>query len=318
MKKRGNIIFITSVLVLSLSSIAHAINKIRPQISEATVLGQQLIKELTDNIKIANQAYKNASSAMEKEEAARSARDAAQNFMEALNDIKTFGNDTIRGYNSRQIQIAAITLAELITRLNSVTIEIKSKRMEIADMTDAGVFMDTAIAGKEEQRSKTMKELQYDHKIKKDIQKAIADQEAILGKTWSSTITCAIYNLLVGNSRGICYDIDWTFGGNGPQMSAYNPSAQQSKTPRQKLTKQQHAALKAWNRLSKSELLSKEITSTRQLDEAKNMLDQLNNIKEDLRNVPVKYKDTLYKVNAAADSLEQKMAAAKKNWLKIV
>src|SRR5579872_977575 len=318
MKKRVNIVFITSVLLLSLSPATHAINKIRPKVSEATALGQQLIKELTENIKIANQAHKDATSAMEKEEAARSARDAAQNLMDALNDIKTFGNDMIKGYNSRQIQIAAITLAELITRLNSLTIEIKSKRMEIADMTDDRVLMDTAVDGKEEQRSKTMKDLQYDHKIKKDIQKAIADQEAILGKAWSSIITCATYKLLVGNSRGICYDIDWTFGGSSPKMLENNQSAQQPKTVRQKLTKQQHAALKSWNRLSKSELLSKDITSTRQLDEAKNMLDQLNNIKEDLKNVPVKYKDTLYRVNAAADSLEQKMAAAKKNWLKIV
>jgi len=318
--KKINIIFAINTILCLTSPLAWAITKkIRPQVSEATVLGQQLVKELSESVKTANEKYKSTTVALEKEEAARAARDAAQNLIDALNDVKTFGTDVIKGYNSKQVQIAAITLAELLTRFHTLKLEIKSKRMEIANMTDAGIFMDAPIAGKEEERSKAIKDLQYYHQTKKDMQKAIADQEVVLGKTWSNIITTAIYNLIIGNSRGICYEIDWSFGAHTPQILTNDqPHIQQAARVRQKLTKRQHAAIKSWNRLSKSELLTKDISSKRQLDEAKNLLDQLNGIKQDLQNVPVKYKDVLYKVNAATESLENKMAAAKKNWLKIV
>jgi len=135
-------------------------------------MGQQLIKELGENVKTTNTIFKTAASGPERQEAAKNAQESAQNLIDALNDIKTFGTDVIRGYNSKQIQIAAITLAELLTRLNTIKIEIKSKRMEIADMTNVGVFIDTALSGKEALRNQAIKEQKKSSRNKKSHKKS--------------------------------------------------------------------------------------------------------------------------------------------------
>ena len=323
MKKTIKAVFITSIIVcLNSSSVINALPKTRA-ISEATMLGQQLIKEIDENIKKTNEIFKSATSGPEREEAAKNACDAAQNLIDALNDIKTFGTDIIRGYNPKQIQTAAITLAELLTRLHRTKLEIKSKRMEIIEMTRVGIFFDTVISGKEAQRNQAIKEQQNNHKEKSDIEKAMGAQKEILGITWNNIITSAIYNLLIGNSLGICYEIDWSFGTHNAKIlenSQTNNKQMIATSSRQKLTKRQHAAIKSWHRLSKSELLSKELSSTEEVIQANNLLKQLQNIQDDLKNVPAmaRYKNIVHAVTKAANSLSQKIDAAKTRWLKII
>lgn len=324
MKKTIKAIFIINMVIcLTSSGIINAAPKTKPRpISEATMLGQQLVKELNDNIKKANETFK-GTIGLERENAEKDARDAAQNLTNALNDIKTFGTDIIRGYNPKQIQIAAITLAELITRLHRLKLEIKAKRLEVADMTDVGMIVDSALPGKEAQRSQAMKDQQYNHKEKSDIRKAMDAQKEILGTKWSDIITLVTYNLLIGSSLGICYDIDWSFGAHTAQILE---SGQTVNKPRlatrskQKLTKRQHAAIKSWYRLSKSELLTKEISSTQQVVQANDLLKKLQDVQDDLKDVPpiAKYKNIAHEVNKAVTSLSQKIDVAKTRWLKIV
>jgi len=323
MKKIVNIVFASTILLFTNQNI-NAVPKAKPRpISEATMLGQQLIKELEENIKKTNEAFKSATTPLQKEEATKNAQDAAQNLINALNDIKTFGTDVVRGYNPKQIQIAAITLAELITRLHRIKLEIKNKRLEIADMTNVGVFIDSPLSGKEAQRSQAVKDQQYNHKEKNDIKKAMDAQKEILGTKWSDIITSVTYTLLIGNALGICYEIDWSFGAHNAKVLENGQTVNRPILPRsskQKLTKRQHAAIKSWYRLSKSELLTKEISSTQQVVQANDLLKKLQNVQEDLKDVPpvAKYKNIAHEVTKAVNSLSQKIDAAKTRWLKIV
>ena len=294
--------------------------------SEATMLGQQVIRELGGNVKKSNIVYKASVEDVERQEALKNAHDAAQILLNTLNDIKTFGNAIIRGYNSAQRRRAAITLAELLMRENTLEIEIKSKRMEIRDMTSIGYVIDTAMPGKAEIREQAIKEQKKLHIILKDIRKAMNDQEAILSQPWSNTIKLAIHNLIVGNSLGIAYGVDWYFGGPGAKLLAEDGTTKKHPAiaPASKRmhntgdAKKQNSAIRSWHHLRKSELLSKEISSAHQLSQAKDLLNKMIAIKKDLRGVPTKHKAILDKVSSSIDSLERKIDRAKVSWLKVV
>lgn len=321
MKKIKIAITTAAIIYVTSCSIIHALPKPRP-ISEATILGQQLIRELSHDIRKANDMYDAAASISEKEEITKNAREAAQNLVEALNDVKTFGTDVIRGYHPKQIQIAAITLANRLIRLNIEKIKIKSRRTEIAGITNIGVLIDTAVSGKEAERNQAIRDQQYNHKVKNDIQSAIEYQEEILGPKWTNAIKSVIYNLLVGNSLGICYDIDWSFGAHNTSIleRSHHGSDHAQGSSSRKLTKKQHAAIKSWHHLSKSKLLSKDLASTEEVIQAKDLLKKLEYIREDLKNVPTKakYKDIVHRVNKSIDSLSHKIETTKTRWLKVV
>ncbi|HEX4068814.1 MAG TPA: hypothetical protein VHX42_01825 [Candidatus Babeliales bacterium] len=316
MKKLAQIMFIVS----SLSVISIYPKKIKQ--SESEKLGQQVIRELGDNIKQANGVFKAAVTDTEKRTALERAHDEAKILLDTLNDVKTFGNDIIRGYNPAQRRLAAITLAELLMRENSVNVEIKSVRMEIKDMTDSRSLFKSAKSGKSEQRDQAEKKIKELHTERKDVRKAIADQETILGQTWSDTIRLAINNLIVGSSYGIAYGIDWYVSGHGAKLMTTAPNKTVSSEPKtvrnnpSSITKEQKAAIKSWRHLRKNELLSQEIATAYQLTQAKELLNKLNAIKDDLRNVPLKYKYVLDQVTENSDSLARKVDRAKTRWLK--
>jgi hypothetical protein len=290
--------------------------------SEAEMLGQQVIRELGDKIKQENNVFRAAVTATERQDALKNAHEAAQTLLNTLNDIKTFGSNTARGYTPAQRRLAAITLAELLTRENSVNVEIKSKRMEIKDMTDPNSLFSFAKSGKSEARAQAEKDIKKLHSERNNVRKAISDQEAILGPEWSDTIRLATNNLIVGSSYGIAYGIDWYFGDHGAKLMTEKTSAPaaKSKAARSKkqpsLTDKQKAAIKSWHHLRKSELLSKEITTAYQLTQAKELLNNLNAIQEDLKDVPSKHKHVLDKVTENADSLARKIDRSKTRWLK--
>ena len=64
----------------------------------------------------------------------------------------------------------------------------------------------------------------------------------------------------------------------------------------------------------------KEISSTQQVVQANDLLKKLQNVQEDLKDVPpvAKYKNIAHEVTKAVNSLSQKIDAAKTRWLKIV
>jgi hypothetical protein len=307
------IILLTSTIVCS----SFVINA-----SEANRLGQQVIRELGDNVKRANLVFRAAVSENERQDALKNAHEAAKTLLNTLNDVKTYGNETIKGYNAAQRKHAAITLAELLTRENSLKIEIENKKMEIADMTDIGYILNSPKKGKAEQHAQAKKEKKALGIELNNIRQAIRDQEMILKQDWSNTIRLAIQNLIVGSSYGIAYGIDWYFGDHGAKLltEENNKPQAMNREPKMKrsmpLTNKQKAAIKSWHHLRKSELLSKEITTAYQLAQAKELLIKLNNIKDDLKNVSVKHKYILDKVTENADSLARKIDRAKTRWLK--
>lgn len=314
MKKLARIIVVFS----SLSTIMTAF-PVKIQQSESERLGQQVIRELGDKIKQANAVFRSAVTDTEREDALKGAHEAAQTLLNTLNDIKTFGTNETKGYNPAQKRLAAITLAERLTRENSLNAEIKSKRMEIKDMTDPNSLLSFARPGKSEARNQAEKEIQALHKERNNVRKAIADQETILGQEWSDTIKLATNNLIVGSSYGIAYGIDWYFGDRGAKLMTEKNHKSVKKSKRiskQPLTNKQKTAIKSWHHVRKSELLSKEISTAYQLTQAKELLNKLNVIKEDLQNVPLKYKHVLSKVTENADSLERKIERSKTRWLK--
>jgi|GEM_PF-3163450 hypothetical protein len=324
MKLRMNVALIAIAIPVGLINNTHANPTNLRIVSEGTILGQQVIRELGENVKKANILYKAAVTDAERQEALKVAREAAQTLINTLNDIKTFGNDIVKGYNAAQRRQAAITMAELLMRENTLDIEIKSKRMEIRDMTNIGYIIDSPVPGKAEAREQAIRDLKSLHATLKDIRKAINDQEAILGKSWGNTIKLAIHNLIVGNSLGIAHGIDWYFGGAGAKLLAKDGTSQEStafahssrRTPGN--AKKQNAALRSWRHLRKSELLSKEIASAHELSQAKDLLNKLTAIKQDLKDVPIKHQSTLDAVSSSVDSLSRKIDRAKVSWLKVV
>lgn len=324
--KKGNNMKKISLLtatVLCVSTISSNITA-RQQLSEANTLGQQVVRELGEKVKEKNLIFRSAVGDIERQESLKNAHMAAQTLLNTLNDIKTYGSDTIRGYNAAQRRQAAITLAELITRENSLHIEIKNKRLEIKDMTDPNSLLSFAKPGKSEARSQAEMDIKKLHLERNNTRKAIADQEAILGTAWSDTIRLAIQNLIVGNSYGIAYGIDWYFGDRGAklmvehnQSRAMTPSSARSKSKKaMPLTQKQKSAIKSWNKLRKNELLSKEITTAYELTQAKELLNKLNMVQDDLKDVPLKHKPVLDRVTEKADSLSRKIDRSKTRWLK--
>jgi hypothetical protein len=322
-KKMMNTLSIIAVASIATISTIESYPIKKRALSEANMIGQQVIRELGENVKKANEVFKVAIGDEERQPALKNAREAAQTLINALNDIKTFGNDVVNGYNPAQRRHAAITLAELLMRENSQKIQIESNRLEIRDMTDIGVFVDTAKPGKAEIRSQAEKKQRELHAELKDIRKAMSDQEMILGQPWSNTIKLAIHNLIVGNSYGIAYGIDWYSVAPGAQLLEPNGTTKRQsargsqRIHSEKVTKKQNAAIRSWHHLSKSELLSKEIATAYQLNQAKDLLDKLINIKEDLKDVPAKQQRILDKVNSSIESLERKIDRAKVSWLKV-
>lgn len=294
--------------------------------SEDHTLGQKVIRELGENVKSANIVFRSAVGEIEKQEALKNAHMAAQTLLNTLNDIKTYGNDTIRGYNAAQRRQAAITLAELLTRKNSLNIEIENKKMELIDMMDIGYFCDSPKKGKAEAYAQAKQEKKDLHATLKEVNLAIKSQEAILEECWTNTIKLAIQNLIVGNSYGIAYGVDWYFGDRGARLlTDNNPSqsiasgahaAKKGKIKPAPLTTRQKSAIKSWNHLRKNELLTKEITTAYQLAQAKELLNKLGMIKEDLKNIPLKHKYILDRVSENYDSLERKIDRSKTRWLK--
>lgn len=310
----------TRTIVLS-SVIVHtvAVSMSSHATSEANKLGQQVVRELGENVKTANLIFRAAIGENERQDALKKAHEAAKTLLNTLSDIKTYG--TIKGYNSAQIRQAAITLAELLTRQNSLKIELENKRMEIMDMMDIGYVFDTPKKGKAEAYAQAKKEQKKLHVTYKEIGQAIKNQEIILGEDWSNTIKLAVQNLIVGSSYGIAYGIDWYFGDRGAKLlTEENQSKATVPAPKSRrstpLTHKQKSAIKSWHHLRKSELLSKEITTAYQLTQAKELLNKLNAIKEDIKNVPLKHKYVLDKVTENADSLTRKVDRAKTRWLK--
>ena len=211
-------------------------------------------------------------------------------------------------------------MAELLTRQNSLKIEIENKRMEKMDMVEPGLW-DSVKPGKTEAYAQATKELRDLIGQEKSTRLAISNQEAILGREWSNTITLAIQNLIVGSSYGIAYGIDWYFGDRGARLLIENDKsksmARNSKIKRSKpLTKKEQSAIRSWNHLRKSKLLSKDIITAYQLTQAKELLEKINDIKDDLKNVPAKYQSVLDKVTENSDSLTKKVNRAKTRWLK--
>jgi hypothetical protein len=323
-KKMMNTLGIVAIASIATISTIETYPIKKRALSEANMLGQQVIRELGESVKQANEVFKAAIGDEERQSALKNAREAAQTLINTLNDIKTFGNDVVNGYNPAQRRHAAITLAELLMRENSQKIQIESKRLEIRDMTDIGYFVDTAKSGKVEARSQAEKKQRELHAELKDIRKAMSDQEMILGQPWSNTIKLTIHNLIVGNSYGIAYGIDWYSGAPGAQLLETNGTTKKQSAARTsqhtrsaKLTKKQHAAIRSWHNLSKSELLSKEIATAYQLNQAKDLLEKMIAIKQDLKDVSEKYQHIADKVSSSIDSLERKIDRAKVSWLKV-
>jgi hypothetical protein len=292
--------------------------------SEEHTLGQQVIRELGENVKTANLIFRASVGEIERQEALKNAHMAAQTLLNTLNDIKTYGNDTIKGYNAAQRRQAAITLAELLTRENSLNIEIKNKKMEIMDMMDMGYVFDAPKPGKSEIYAQARNEKKDLYATLKEVNLAIKNQEIILGDDWTRTIKLAVQNLILGSSYGIAYGIDWYFGDRGAKLLTENNPSQSMAPGTRKgkikqstpLTKKQKAAIKSWNHLRKAELLSKEIITAYQLTQAKELLNKLGIIKKDLKDVPLKQKYILDRVTDNYDSLERKIDRSKTRWLK--
>lgn len=321
MKRLAQIMIVFSTLSATVNIIAKTIKQ-----SESEMLGQQVVRELGDKVRQANMVFKAAVTENEKQDASKDAHEAAQTLVNTLNDIKTFGSDVTRGYNPAQRRLAAITLAEMLMRENSLNAEIKGLRMEIKDMTDPNSWFSFAKSGKSEPRTQTEKEIKQLHEKRKNVRKAISDQEAILGLEWSDTIKLAINNLNVGNSYGIGYGIDWYFGSHGAKLMteknqrAAGGSKKSKAMHKQPLTHQQKAAIKSWHHVRKNKIknkiLSQEITTAYELTQAKELLSELNAIKDDLKDIPSKHKHVLDKVCESADSLSRKIDRARTRWLK--
>lgn len=316
MKKMMNIVLGTVIAAITIINNSVAA-------PEAPVLGQQVIRELGANVETANIVFKASVGDAEKQISLKNAREAAQTLLDNLNDLKTFGTNIIKGYNPAQRRQAALTLADLLMRENSLKIELESNRLKIRDMTDVGFIIDTAKPGKADVRSQAEKKQRRLHAELKDIRAAMNDQEMILGQPWSNTIKLAIHNLIVGNSYGIAYDIDWHAGTHGAKLTQESGTAKKHHASKQHMrgsaeTKKQHAAIKSWHNLRKSEILSKEISTAYQLTQAKDLLTKLNNIKEDLKDVPARHQHVLDRVSESIDSLSRKIDRAKGLWLKVV
>lgn len=291
--------------------------------SEEHTLGQKVVRELGENVKSANLVFRSAVGEIERQEALKNAHMAAQTLLNTINDVKTYGSDTINGYNAAQRRQAAITLAELLTRKNSLNIEIENKRMEIIDMMDIGYVFDAPKPGKSEIYTQAKDEKKDLYASLKEVNLAIKNQEIVLGEEWTRTIKLAVQNLIVGSSYGIAYGIDWYFGDRGARLlTENNPSqsmtsaAKKSKIKSAPLTKKQKSAIKSWNHLRKSELLTKEIATAYQLSQAKELLNKLGVIKNDLKNIPVKQKYILDRVTENYDALSRKIDRARTRWLK--
>jgi hypothetical protein len=313
--------FTKIIMICSSLSVVMTVCPAKIKQSEAETLGQQVIRELGDKVKQANNVFRVAVTDTERQNALKNAHEAAQTLLNTLNDIKTYGSNTARGYTPAQRRLAAITLAELLTRENSLNVQIKSTRMEMKDMIDPNSLFSYAKEGKSEAYTQADKEMKQLHAERKNLRKAIVDQETILGPEWSDTIKLATNNLIVGSSYGIAYGIDWYFGDHGAKLMTEKAPASmiKSKAMRKQqpsLTNKQKAAIKSWHHLRKSELLSKEITTAYQLTQAKELLNKLNAIQEDLRDVPSKQKPVLDKVTESADSLARKIDRSKTRWLK--
>jgi hypothetical protein len=315
-------ISLLTATVLCIGTINNNITA-RQRISEANTLGQQVIRELGENVKSANLVFRSAVGEIERQEALKNAHMTAQTLLNTLNDIKTYGSETIKGYNAAQRRQAAINLAELLTRANSINIEIENKRMEKMDMTEDTIF-ESVKPGKSEAYAQATKDLRDLITEEKSTRLAMKNQEAILGQDWSNAIKLAIQNLIVGNSYGIAYGIDWYFGDRGAKLMVEKDRSTSmvpaAAAPRAKktmpLTQKQKSAIKSWNKLRKNELLSKEITTAYQLTQAKELLNNLNMVKDDLRNVPLKHKYILDRVTEKSDSLSRKIERSKTRWLK--
>jgi hypothetical protein len=308
--------------ILCISTLTMSAKRVS-KLSEENTLGQQVIRELGENVKSANLVFRSAVSEIERQEALKNAHMAAQTLVNTLNDPKTYGIETIKGYNAAQRRQAAINLAELLTRENSLHIEIKNKRLEITDMTDPNSVFSFAKTGKSETRSQAEMDIKKLHLERNNTRKAIADQEAILGSEWSNIIKIAINNLIVGSSYGIAYGIDWYFGDRGAKLLVANNMSQsmastgkKGKVKSMPLTQKQKSAIKAWKHVRKNELLSKEIATAYQLTQAKELLNKLGMIKEDLKDVPLKQRDILNRVTENYDSLARKIDRSKTRWLK--
>lgn len=332
----------TAAIITSISMVntIHTYPKTKA-VSEANLLGQQTIRELGQNVEEANKVFEFAVGEEEHQNAQRNARDAAHTLINTLNDVRTFGNDTVKGYNPSQRRQAAIMLAEFLMRQNALEIKIKSERMKIADMTDSGLIYDSAITGKSEARAKAIKEQKVNHTALREVEQNISHQANILGQAWTRTITIAINSLMAGTALGIAYGIDWYAVGHSARLLGDNniqqpvmyeePAPRQIKSkparrqkivkPSQKLNPQERAAVKSWNRLSKNKLLSKEIATAYELTQAQDLMAQLENISNDLANVPVRHQPVLGRVNAAIDSLSRRIERARGNlinnrWIK--
>jgi hypothetical protein len=314
-------ISLLTATVLCISTINNNLTAPRQRFSDEHILGPQMIRELGEDVKAKNLAFRNAVGDVERQEALKNAHMAAQTLLNTLNDIKTYGNETIRGYNAAQRRQAGINLAELRTRANCINIEIDNKRMEKMDMTEESYMFEPVKPGKAEAYAQAKKDLRDLIAEEKSTQLAIKNQEAILGSEWSNAIKLAIQNLIVGNSYGIAYGIDWYFGDRGAKLMVEKNQSQAAAPARKvkksmPLTQKQKSAIKSWNHLRKNELLSKEITTAYQLTQAKELLNKLNMVKDDLQNIPLKHKYILDRVTESSESLARKIDRAKTRWLK--
>ncbi|HSC25111.1 MAG TPA: hypothetical protein VLB80_02740 [Candidatus Babeliales bacterium] len=324
------VVYITAfVTVISLSTlIVDAVPTKIHVSSEATLIGQQLIRELGDKIKTTAHNFQLAQGIVEKKEAIRSAKIAAQELLNALNDVKTFGNDVVRGYLPEQIRQAAIALSELLTRRNALDTQIKGKRTEIDEKTIKGWVWDSPMPGQTETRSHAQKQFRELHYKLKDIQIAILEQERILGKEWSNAIKHAINGLLVGTSFGISYGINWYFQGNRARINKGYISGMMRKNEQNMIlpkfpdgsmeAKEFNDAIEEWNFIiAQSDIISKDIITASQLNQAKEVLNKMHSLRSKLKNVPKTYKNILDDVASAIDMVANKIERSKNNWLKV-